>query len=201
MVLMPLIKSTTDEARSKNIETLVHDGYSTKQAAAIAYRIQRTEMKKRHLSTLHLERHRRERAAESKGPMKRSKKRLSRARENPSGTTILVIGAGVTLLGVAAYFLMKKPTTAATPQVAASQAPQLQAPSLPAGANIAAATNAVHLMRLGHQAEVTPAASWLSQFQTSVGLPATGRMDPTTRAYLNLATPDAASLSTPTILG
>ena len=123
--------------------------------------------------------------------------------ENPSGTTILVIGAGVTLLGVAAYFMFKKPT--ATTQTAAlapiQAAPQLPGASLPATANVQAASNAVALMKLGHQAEVTPAAYQLSAFQRSVGIPVTGTMDPTTRMYLNLATPAAASLPSPTILG
>lgn len=131
-------------------------------------------------------------------------KRMSKAnrgKPNPSGTTILVIGAGVALLGVAAYFMMKKPTSTAAPQITASNAPQLTAGTLPATANVQAASTAIALMKLGHQAEVTPAASYLRTFQTSVGLPATGAMDPTTRAYLNLATPAAASLPTPTILG
>jgi len=38
---MPLIKSGTDEAREKNIETLIKEGKDPDQAAAIAYDIQR----------------------------------------------------------------------------------------------------------------------------------------------------------------
>jgi len=38
---MPLIKSPTDEARSKNIATEIRSGKSKEQAAAIAYDIQR----------------------------------------------------------------------------------------------------------------------------------------------------------------
>ncbi len=38
---MPLIKSPSDEARSKNIATEIKHGKSKEQAAAIAYDIQR----------------------------------------------------------------------------------------------------------------------------------------------------------------
>ncbi len=38
---MPLIKSPTDEARSKNIAQEIKHGKSKEQAAAIAYNIQR----------------------------------------------------------------------------------------------------------------------------------------------------------------
>lgn len=41
---MPLIHSSTDAARSRNIATLRREGYPEKQAAAISYRIQRTAM-------------------------------------------------------------------------------------------------------------------------------------------------------------
>ena len=44
--------------------------------------------------------------------------------ENPSTTTWLLIGGGVTAVAVIAYFVLKKPSTAA-PQVATSSAPQL----------------------------------------------------------------------------
>lgn len=38
---MPLIHDDTDDSRNKNIEQLVKDGYGQKQAAAIAYAIQK----------------------------------------------------------------------------------------------------------------------------------------------------------------
>ena len=72
---------------------------------------------------------------------------------------------------------------------------------LPAGANTDAANRAVTMMKLGNPSEVGPAKSWLTAFQASVNLPATGQLDPTTRAMLILAVPSASSLPTPTILG
>jgi hypothetical protein len=142
---MPLIHSTTDKARSKNIETLINDGYPRKQAVAIAYRVQRHEMERRHAHT----------------PRRR-------AAENPSGS-ILVIGAGVALLGVAAYFMLRKPAAAApTPQVAATSAPPQLPPASSAiiytdpvsgtGYTLAqACANAQTLTRIGHPTE---AAVW-----------------------------------------
>lgn len=38
---MPLIKSKSNAARSKNIAELIHSGYKSKQAAAIGYSEQR----------------------------------------------------------------------------------------------------------------------------------------------------------------
>lgn len=38
---MPLIKSKSDEAFSKNVSELVHSGYPQKQAVAISYSVQR----------------------------------------------------------------------------------------------------------------------------------------------------------------
>jgi len=45
---MPLDKSITDEARSKNIAELIHSGRPAKQAEAIAYSVQREAEKKEH---------------------------------------------------------------------------------------------------------------------------------------------------------
>jgi hypothetical protein len=45
-----LIRGPSDAARSRNIATLRRDGYPPKQAAAIAYRIQRQAMSHRHLT-------------------------------------------------------------------------------------------------------------------------------------------------------
>lgn len=39
--MMPLIQSSSNEARSKNIATEIHAGKDPKQAAAIAYSVQR----------------------------------------------------------------------------------------------------------------------------------------------------------------
>ena len=77
--------------------------------------------------------------------------------------------------------------------------------TLPTGVNKMAAQNAVHLMLLGKPAEVQPAGYWLQQFQASAGVPATGKMDPTTRSLLIQATAgsgfDANKLPATTILG
>lgn len=43
---MPLKRDASDESRSANIKQLIKDGYSRKQAAAIAYNIQRKSKKK-----------------------------------------------------------------------------------------------------------------------------------------------------------
>jgi hypothetical protein len=49
-----------------------------------------------------------------------------RGRENPSTTTVLVIGGGLALVGVAAYFILRKPASSTPPQVSTSApAPQL----------------------------------------------------------------------------
>lgn len=44
---MPLIKGSSDKTRSRNIATLRRDGYPPKQAAAIAYKIQRQARRRR----------------------------------------------------------------------------------------------------------------------------------------------------------
>ena len=83
--------------------------------------------------------------------------------------------------------------------------PGLTGASLPPGANIDAANRAVTLMLLaastGHTTQAAPAKSWLTQFQSSVGLPATGSLDPQTRSLLVTAVPGAAQLPPVTILG
>ena len=45
---MPLDKSGTKEARSKNIAELIHSGRDPKQAEAIAYSVERDKEKKEH---------------------------------------------------------------------------------------------------------------------------------------------------------
>jgi hypothetical protein len=47
---MPLRHGFSNKTRSQNIATLTRDGYPTKQAAAIAYKIQREELKRHHMS-------------------------------------------------------------------------------------------------------------------------------------------------------
>jgi hypothetical protein len=133
------------------------------------------------------------------------------------------IGLAVGLAGGAAIDLlrarMKKPAAGASPTAVAlaatpaaippavhvALATPSATPGLPPGADKAAATSAVHLMLLGQPAEVAPAKSWLSGFQKSVGLPATGALDATTRQLLILATAggvyDASKLPAKTILG
>lgn len=133
-------------------------------------------------------------------PMEAKRKdryRRNPAKKNPSGSTWLLLGVGAAALGIGAYFLLRP----STPSTSSTDTTKALPAGLPAGADINAGTTAVKLMLLGHQAEVNPARSWLSQFQSSVGLPATGAMDPATRAMLNKATPLAANLPTPTILG
>ena len=44
---MPLIKSSSDTARSENIATEIRAGRKPSQAAAIAYRVQREAKKKK----------------------------------------------------------------------------------------------------------------------------------------------------------
>jgi len=122
--------------------------------------------------------------------------RRRKAKKNPSGSTWLLLGVGAAALGVGAYFLLRPSTPS---QTVTSAAPTPAA--LPPGADVNAATSATRLMLLGNQAEVAPAAMWLKQFQASVGLPATGVLDPTTRAQLNKATDLARQLPATTILG
>ena len=43
---MPLIKGKTDKSRAKNIETEIKAGKDPKQAAAIAYSVQRSQLSK-----------------------------------------------------------------------------------------------------------------------------------------------------------
>lgn len=45
---MPLIKSSSDEARSKNIAEMIHSGHPPKQAEAAAYANQREMQAKHH---------------------------------------------------------------------------------------------------------------------------------------------------------
>jgi ribosomal protein L12E/L44/L45/RPP1/RPP2 len=47
-MVMPLIKSASDEARSENIGELINSGYKPKQAAAIAYSNQREAQRHDH---------------------------------------------------------------------------------------------------------------------------------------------------------
>ncbi len=77
--------------------------------------------------------------------------------------------------------------------------------SLPPAADRDAASKATLLMSLaastGHTGEIAPAKFWLTKFQTSVGLPATGALDAASRAMLVLAAPSAANLPAKTVLG
>jgi hypothetical protein len=91
------------------------------------------------------------------------RRRRSHVQENPSTTTVLAIGAGVALLGVAAFFMLRKPTAPTPPpQVVASNAPQLP-PGRPFGDpadgnSVAHACNvAWQLTAIGHP---TQAAVW-----------------------------------------
>jgi hypothetical protein len=59
---------------------------------------------------------------------------------------------------------------------------------LPTSANMNAALTATRMLIINQPSMKTPAASWLKQFQTSVGLPGTGKLDPQTRAMLVQAT-------------
>jgi len=123
-------------------------------------------------------------------------KKQREAKSNPSGTTWVLLGVGVAALGVGVYFLLK-PSTSSTTATTAAPVPA----SLPPGTDMHAAVTATRLMLIGHDAERTPAAAWLRQFQASVGLPATGILDPTTRVQLNKATDLARQLPATTILG
>jgi hypothetical protein len=44
---MPLIQGYSDETRQQNIERLISEGYDSKQAAAIAYSVQRKNESKK----------------------------------------------------------------------------------------------------------------------------------------------------------
>lgn len=74
-----------------------------------------------------------------------------------------------------------------------------------ASANTTAAGNLVTLLQaaatLGPEGKAGPAKYWLQQFQTSIGVPATGVLDPQTRAALVSSVPAAANLPPTTILG
>ena len=124
------------------------------------------------------------------------------------------VGLAVGAAGGLAVDLLRahlaKPPAARTPapippQVAVALATPSAAPGLPATADKAAAGSALRLMLLGKPAEGAPAKAWLSKFQTSVGLPATGALDATTRKLLIIATaggsPDPSNLPAVTILG
>ena len=131
------------------------------------------------------------------------------------------IGLGVGVIGgaiVDIFLLRKRATLLGAPTVLAgaggvpgfvpgvvAQAVTPGGAGLPPGADQNAATQATILMSIGHSGEVGPAKVWLSQFQTSVGLPATGALDPATRSLLVLATAggkyDASKLPATTILG
>ena len=45
---MPLIKSTSDEARQENIKEMIHSGHPIKQAVAAAYHNQREAQRHTH---------------------------------------------------------------------------------------------------------------------------------------------------------
>jgi len=137
------------------------------------------------------------------------------------GPVGLAIGAGIGLIIDAVASSSAPAAAAATPGVpagvvlpASMTTPGAPAPSaftpasvaaLPAGANVQAGINATHMMLLGQPAEKVPAASYLKQFQTSVGLPATGKLDLQTRTLLIAATAGspykASNLPAITILG
>jgi len=77
--------------------------------------------------------------------------------------------------------------------------------TLPPGADVNAANQVVVLLKAaaatGHSFETAPAKVWLTKFQTSLGLPATGALDAASRSMLTLAAPSAASLPATTVLG
>jgi hypothetical protein len=112
----------------------------------------------------------------------------------PGGPLGLVAGLAV---GGAADLLIN--VISPTPAVGTPAA--VAAAGLPAGTNIAAANNFITLARIGGTYEKRPAQSWLSTFQTSVGLPATGTLDATSRAKLIAAVPSASTLPNPTFVG
>lgn len=87
-------------------------------------------------------------------------RRRARAKKNPSTGAIVVVGVGVALLGIGAYFLLKKPAA----DQAASQAPTPQLPALgdPNDPNSIAyaCKTATMLTRIGHPRE---AAAWAAK--------------------------------------
>ena len=95
------------------------------------------------------------------------------------------------------------PVVVVTPPAAVSTfaPPAAPAPGPPPGADVPSATVAVNFMLIGRDAEKAPAGGYLKKFQASVGLPATGTMDPTTRTLLLQTIPAAAKLPAKTILG
>jgi murein L,D-transpeptidase YcbB/YkuD len=119
-------------------------------------------------------------------------------------------GVGFALGALVDLFLLRQkstplgalPVVGAVPPVIVAQAMVPGAPALPPGANLNAATKAVLLMRQQRPDFAPAAKGWLVSFQTSVGLPATGSLDPATRALLVVAVPEAATvLPAVTILG
>lgn len=94
-----------------------------------------------------------------------------RRRKNPSTGGIVVIGVGVALLGVGAYFLFRKPAGATVNQTTSSAPNQLPpASKLGSGTDpnsVAYACNtAWKLTALGHS---TQAAPWASKCQAGGG--------------------------------
>lgn len=85
MSAMPLKRGFGDETRSHNIAKLRHEGYPPKQAAAIAYKIQREELKRHHMSRKIARRH--DRGLAYANPMKGD--------AITSGLVALGVGAGV----------------------------------------------------------------------------------------------------------
>lgn len=83
---MPLRHGFSDKTRSHNIEKLRHEGYPRKQAVAIAYRIQREELKRHHMASRRLARHR-DRGLAAANPM--------RGDAITTGLVALGVGAGV----------------------------------------------------------------------------------------------------------
>jgi hypothetical protein len=81
---MPLRHGYSNATRSSNIATLRRDGYPQKQASAIAYKIQREELKRHHMSTRS---RRRDRGLAYANPM--------RGDAVTSGLVALGVGAGI----------------------------------------------------------------------------------------------------------
>jgi hypothetical protein len=130
------------------------------------------------------------------------------------------LGAGIGLgLGIAGSLLAHARAKGPAPLPGAPPASP-GGPRLPAGANVDAAQKATNLMLAATSTTVPhmqilvngapipkevafagPAKTWLSQFQSSIGVTPTGQLDPQTRAMLVLAAPNASSLPQVTILG
>ena len=83
---MPLMHGYSDKTRSRNIEKLRHEGYPRSQAVAIAYKIQREELRKRHMSSRKLSR-RGDRGLAYANPMKGD--------AITTGLVALGVGAGI----------------------------------------------------------------------------------------------------------